>query len=68
MTLRQFIRDDQAQATTEYILVLFIAIAVFLLVYAKLLKPMFQKVGAFITGYFTNLFLKGDLHRFPISR
>lgn len=64
--LKDFLRDDRAQATTEYILILFAALSFFLIL-LKFLQPLGQKVASHIQNSLSNIFLNGDLHRLPIG-
>ena len=57
--------DDRAQATTEYILMLAIAVMLFMLVWKQLLKPMYDKLQDTLSKRFQNLF-GTDFHRFPM--
>ncbi len=65
--MKDFLRDDRAQATTEYVLILFIALSMFLILYSKLLKPLIQNMSKKLTDSFNNLLSTGDLHRFPVK-
>jgi hypothetical protein len=59
-------KDENAQATTEYILMLSVAISIFLMVYAKLIKPFSKKFQASLAQQFNSLLFGADLHQFPI--
>lgn len=65
--MKDFLSDESAQATTEYILMLFVAISFFMILYSKLLKPVFKNLGTTVGGYFDTFLSKGDLHRFPFK-
>ena len=66
--MKDFFRDDSAQATTEYILILAIAISFFLMVSVKFIKPFAKKYQANIAKALNARLFQGDLHHFPLSR
>ena len=66
--MTEFLRDENAQATTEYILMLFVAVSTFLILYSKLLKPMIANLSKRLSDSITGALVTGDLHRYPLKR
>ncbi|MGK5083749.1 hypothetical protein WDW37_10640 [Bdellovibrionota bacterium FG-1] len=58
--------DEQGQATTEYILMLAIAVGLFVIV-MRMLKPIMVRLQKAIATRLQNM-LFGDFHRFRIGR
>ncbi|NBU21520.1 hypothetical protein EBS43_08980 [bacterium] len=54
--------DQEAQATTEYILMLSIIVGSFVLIFRSWLGPMFSKMMRNISGMIDNRLSKADLH------
>jgi Flp pilus assembly pilin Flp len=66
--MKDLFYNEQGQATTEYILVLAVAISLFMIVFNQLLKPFFTQIKTQLTQSFQNrLFSSGNLHHFPVS-
>jgi Flp pilus assembly pilin Flp len=65
--LQTFWQDEQGQATTEYILMLSMLIALFLS-FKKIMSKALQKLTKNLTDSLQNQFLKADLHHFRIGR
>ena len=55
-------KDQSAQATTEYILMLSIIVGAFVLVFRVWLGPTFSKIMRNITGMIDDRLSKADLH------
>lgn len=66
--LRKFWEDEQAQATTEYILMLIAALSFFMMLYAKLLKPIVLNLGTTISSQIQSSFFGGDFHHLNIGQ
>jgi hypothetical protein len=65
---RELVKDSRAQASVEYILLLFTAAMLFLALYNVLLKPVVQKLFATIASTFDRALTSSDLHTLPFKR
>jgi hypothetical protein len=64
-----FLFREEAQATSEYILILSIVIAMFMVAIKKLLLPAIKALGPAVTSAFQErLFKKGGFHHLRLSR
>ncbi|HAR42126.1 MAG TPA: hypothetical protein DCS07_05765 [Bdellovibrionales bacterium] len=59
-------RDDRAQATVEYILIMMIVMSFVLLLFRSFLKPAFQRMSEAVSKRLDGFF--GDFHYFPVGR
>ncbi len=66
--LFRLIRDEKAQATTEYILLLVAVLGFAMLIYQKLLRPWKTKLGAFFSKRLENALGGGNFHYFPVGK
>ncbi len=67
MRVKAFLRDEEAQATTEYILLLAIAVMLTGVVVGKFLRPLFAKLTDFAQQRIDRMFKKDYLHHLPIG-
>ena len=68
MSSKCFFRDDRAQATTEYILILAIAVSIFILAYLNFIRPFFGQFEQIVLDTLTSKMFPADFHHFPIHR
>lgn len=66
--LKALLRDDSAQATTEYVLLLSIVTAFVLILANKLIKPVLGKAMESIAKKMDDAMFSGDLHQLRIRR
>lgn len=65
----RFLKDERAQATTEYILMLSFAVMLVMMVITRLLRPGFARLTENLSNTFEKrLFRSGAMHQFPIRR
>jgi hypothetical protein len=57
-------RDERAQASVEYILMMAVVVAFVLLFARKFVRPLFQKLNEAVEDRWKNLFRSEALHRF----
>lgn len=62
----QFMDDEEAQATTEYILMLSIVTSFAVLIIKNLIKPAMKKLTGAVSKQLNNLLLGADLHTFRV--
>jgi Flp pilus assembly pilin Flp len=63
----RFLRDESAQATTEYILMLVAALSFFMLLYSKLMSPVVLALQAKIGQQIQTSFFNGNFHQLNIG-
>ncbi len=68
--LIRFIREERAQATLEYILIVSVLVAIAVLVVRDLIRPLLQKLTDGINDAITNkMFKSGDpMHHSPFKK
>ena len=67
--MRRLLRDESGQATTEYILMIVMALVLVLSVIKKFIQPTLDRLKTQITTQLENtLFGGGDFHRLRIGR
>jgi hypothetical protein len=71
MTFRKFaqllVRDESAQATMEYILMLLAALSFFMILYTKLLSPIVFALKDTISQQIQTAFFSGNFHQLNIG-
>lgn len=63
-------RDENAQATVEYVLMLAVALMLFLIIVKGFLKPWMEKLSKFMESKIKDEFFKGGdshFHSFPFG-
>ncbi len=71
LAARKFYRSESAQATTEYVLMLAVALMLFTIIVRGFVQPWVKKLTAFLEGKIKDELFKtsGDaMHRFPFKR
>ncbi len=68
MKLRRFLRDERAQASLEYILLLIILVVTIVAVSKNILGPFYKQAAAGISKAIQNAFKGEALHQFPIGK
>ncbi len=66
--LQRLWREDQAQATTEYILLLAVIVGLVVTLVKKLVQPVFKRLLQVLTSNIESKFFGGDLHTFRVHR
>ena len=64
----RLLKSEDAQATTEYILLLSIVVALATLVIKKLLHPLAAKAGVLFEKKFEKALGGPNFHNFPVNR
>lgn len=64
---RELLRDESAQATTEYILMLLTALSFFMILYSKLLSPVVGALKDTISQQIQTAIFSGDFHQLNIG-
>jgi hypothetical protein len=64
----RWVDDEGAQATVEYILMLATVVFMFTLIYKKLLKPTFARMGPVLERNLQRSLGGPGFHRFPIRK
>lgn len=67
-SLRRFVAEDEAQATTEYILMLTVAVALFFLVVKNFVVPMMNKLSDSLSAQISAFFQPRNLHQIRLKR
>lgn len=62
----EFFDQEEAQATTEYILMLSISVALVVAVIKRLIKPYYQKLAENLTKRIDQQLFGGDMHSFRV--
>lgn len=65
--LKDLIRDEQGQATTEYFLMLSIVVSLTLMVITKFIRPAFEKLGGQLSDMLEKRLFGVDLHTFRVG-
>ncbi len=63
-----FLRDEEGQATTEYILMLSIAVMMAVMVMKKLIGPVYAKLAGAVSNSLQNKLFNTNLHVFKIGQ
>jgi hypothetical protein len=63
----KLLRDERAQATTEYILMLMVAVSFFMLLYTKLISPVLSTLGTTISQQIKANIFNGNFHQLNIG-
>lgn len=64
----RLVRDESAQATLEYILMLLAAVSFFMILYTKLLSPVVFALKDTISQQIQTTFFSGDFHHLNIGQ
>jgi len=64
----RLLRDERAQATTEYILMLMVAVSFFMLLYTKLLSPVVFALKDKISQQIKTAIFNGNFHQLNIGQ
>ncbi len=64
--VRRWLGDENAQATTEYVLLLFMTVSVILLIAKSFLQPFSRLLLKATQGAIEGMLIKSDLHYFPL--
>ena len=67
-TLWRFLRDEKAQATTEYILILAVLVSIAILLIRDLIRPTLDRISTSLTKRIDELFKPGAMHRSPFRK
>jgi Flp pilus assembly pilin Flp len=64
---RRFIQDESAQATTEYMLMMAVALAITVALIKNFLKPTFERLRVALANQVEKTLFSGDMHRLNIG-
>lgn len=67
LLILRLLKDEEGQATTEYILILAVVCTFLISVVKKLLQPMFAQLLSFAQNFIEKKFFGADLHFYRIS-
>jgi hypothetical protein len=62
--LNRFFAEQDAQATTEYILMLSIIVSIFFVIFKAWVRPNLKKLADRVSTMIEDRFIKADLHTF----
>lgn len=68
MRLAAFIHDENAQATTEYILILSVIVMIAILLVRDLIQPVLTRMNAALTQAIEKMFNPATMHRSPFTK
>jgi len=66
--LAAFIHDENAQATTEYVLILAVIVSIAILLVRDLIQPVLARMNATLTRAIEKMFNPATMHRSPFTK
>jgi Flp pilus assembly pilin Flp len=66
--IKVFLRDEEGQAATEYILILSVLVTIALLLLRDLVRPLLERLSQSMDERIERMFEPGSMHRSPFRQ
>lgn len=63
-----FLREEEGQAVTEYILLMAIMVSFAVMIIKALIRPMYDRISTLLANGVENRLLKADFHTFKVGK